>query len=76
MKQIVDILQDIRPEFNFEEVEDFFEQGMLDSFDLVALVAALDNAFGIHIEGTDILPEHFRNLPAISNLLEKYGVNA
>ena len=74
MVKIIQILSDIRPEFDFQGVEDFFDQGMLDSFDLVTLVSELDKAFGIHIEGTDILPEHFRNLMAISNLLEKYGV--
>ena len=72
--RILGLLQDIRPEFDFNDVEDFFDQGMLDSFDLVTLVSELDKAFGIHIDGADILPEHFCNLMAISNLLEKYGV--
>jgi len=49
---------------------------MLDSFDMLALVSDLDRAFGIRIEGTEILPENFCNLQAIQRLLAKHGVTA
>ena len=39
--RVIEILKDIRPEFEFEGVENFFEEGMLDSFDLVTLVSTL-----------------------------------
>jgi acyl carrier protein len=56
-------------------VEDFFEEGMLDSFDLVTLCSELDKVFNIHIDGMDIVPENFMNVSAIENLLKKNGVN-
>lgn len=74
-EKIIKILKDIRPEFDFGDVSDFFEEGMLDSFDLVTLVAELDKAFNIHIDGLDIVPENFLNVDAISELLKKNGVN-
>ena len=71
--KIIAILNDIRPEFDFNEpVDNFIEAGMLDSFDLVTLVTSLDEAFEISIDGTDILPENFSNIDSISNLLNKY----
>lgn len=72
---IIGILKELRPEFDFDDVEDFFAEGMLDSFDVVSLVAALDEKFGIKIDGTDILPENFVNVDAIAALLTKNGVN-
>lgn len=74
-EKILQILSEIRPEFDFNGVEDFFEEGMLDSFDLVTLVATLDEVFGIHIDGLDIVSENFQNIDAIVNLLKKNGVN-
>ena len=68
---IVEILKEIRPEFEFEGVENFFDEGMLDSFDLMTLVATLDERFSIKIDGTDILPENFANVDAIAALIEK-----
>lgn len=47
---------------------------MLDSFDVVTLVATLDKNFNISIQGTDIVPENFKNLETINALLHKSGV--
>lgn len=72
--QIISILTEIRPEFDFTcDGVDFIEDGMLDSFDLVTLVSDLDNTFGISIDGVDIIPENFSSVDAIAALLKKNG---
>jgi acyl carrier protein len=73
MKSVSEILKEIRPEFDFAGSNDFIADGMLDSFDIVALVSALDKNYGISIQGTDIVPEHFQNIQAIEALLGKSG---
>ena len=73
MQTIEEILRGIRPEFDFTASQDFIGEGMLDSFDLVTLVSDLDKAYDISISGVDIVPEHFRSITSIQNLLEKYG---
>lgn len=70
-QQIIEILKEIRPEFEFEGVENFFDEGMLDSFDLMTLVSTLDERFSIKIDGTDILPENFANVDAIEALVQR-----
>ena len=48
-EQIIRILTELRPEFDFtQENVDFFEEGMLDSFDLVALVSVLLGGWNLH----------------------------
>jgi acyl carrier protein len=74
MTTLVQLLSEIRPEFDFASSQDFLADGMLDSFDMVALVATLDQAHGIAIDGVDIVPANFRNLGTIGALLRKYGV--
>jgi acyl carrier protein len=76
MKTVAEILKEIRPEFDFTTSNDFMADGMLDSFDMVTLVAALDKNFGISIQGTDIVPENFKNLQTIEALLKQCGVSA
>jgi acyl carrier protein len=73
MKTTTEILKEIRPEFDFSASNDFLADGMLDSFDMVTLVAALDKNYGISIRGTDILPENFQNLQTIETLLRNSG---
>lgn len=73
-QQIINILQEIRPEFDFNQDLNFIEEGMLDSFDVVSLIATLDENYGISIDGMDILPENFATVDSILNLLIKNGV--
>ena len=73
---IIDILSELRPEFDFSEDVNFIEEGMLDSFDVVNLVTALDTKYGISIDGMDILPDNFSSVSRIAALLQKNGVKS
>jgi acyl carrier protein len=74
MDRVPEILKSIRPEQDFESSQDFIEEGLLDSFDMVVLVTALDEAFSISIDGTEVVPENFKSIDAIRRLLVKHGV--
>ena len=69
MKRVADILKEIRPEFDFTTSNDFVVDGMLDSFDMLMLVSALDKTYSISIEGAEIIPENFKSLESIKALL-------
>jgi len=73
-QQIIEILTELRPEFDFSENVDFIQAGMLDSFDVITLVNTLDEKFGISIDGVDVLPENFSSVEKIEALLKKNGV--
>lgn len=74
MSKIGDILAQVRPELDFAGSSDFFEDGMLDSFDLVTLVSELDQAYGISIDGLDIVPENFASIGKIEALVRRHGI--
>jgi acyl carrier protein len=73
MNTVLQILKEIRPEHDFAASRDFICDGLLDSFDIVCLVAALDARFNICIQGSDILPENFASAEAIHSLLKSYA---
>lgn len=72
MYDVEHILKEIKPELDFLTTNNFVVTGMLDSFDIILLVAAMEEKFGVRIEGVDIVPENFDNIESISNLLQKY----
>ncbi|NMC32969.1 MAG: acyl carrier protein [Veillonellaceae bacterium] len=74
MSRLESILQEMKPELDLQQTENFVETGILDSFDIIMLVSTLDEAFQIRIDGADIVPENFNNLDAIKKLVGKYGV--
>lgn len=69
--QIIEILSNLRPEFDFSQPVNFIEEGMLDSFDVVTLVTEIEEKFGVLIDGEDILPENFCDVEAIEKLIKK-----
>lgn len=73
-EKIISILNGLRPEFDFAKPVNFIEEGMLDSFDVINLVNALESSFKISIPGIDILPENFSSVESIENLIKKSGV--
>ena len=70
-EQIIKILTDLRPEFDFTTDVNFIEEGMLDSFDIVSLVDSIETEMGVSISGVDVLPENFCNVEAICKTIEK-----
>ena len=68
---ILNMLQELRPEFNFVESEDYIEDGLLDSFDIISLTSMLEETYGISIDGLDIVPENFVSAEAIEALIIK-----
>lgn len=70
--KVLNILSEIRSEFDFSTSLNFIEDGMLDSFDIVTLVTMLDEEFKISIEGTQVVPDNFISVDSICSLLSKY----
>lgn len=71
-EEIIAILSDLRPEFDFSEQGiDFIEEGMLDSFDVVTLVDELEEKFNIKIDGVDVVSSNFSTIDKIESLINK-----
>ena len=68
-EQIIRILSELRPEFDFTKEVDFIEAGMLDSFDLVSLVDSIEQEVGVAISGMDIIPENFNSADALWKMI-------
>lgn len=68
---ILEMLMELRPEFNYEESEDFVMDGLLDSFDIISLCSMLEEKYKITIDGLDIVPENFASFESIGALINK-----
>jgi acyl carrier protein len=73
MEKIYAILAELRPEIDFTASGDYIADGLLDSFDMVALVSALEEEFSIRIDALDIVPENFSSAQAIAGTVRKNG---
>lgn len=67
--EILSILVETRPESDFESSLNFIEDGLLDSFDMVMIIGEIEDQFNVVIDGTDVVPENFVSIDAISRLI-------
>ena len=71
MEKVLEILQELRPDVDFENEDSLVDGGVLDSFDIVALVGELNDEFDIEIKPSDLIPANFNSAKAIAALVEK-----
>ena len=71
MEELMEILEELRPDVDFENETGLIANGILDSFDIVSLVTALNDSFDIEIKPNDLIPENFNSAQAILELVEK-----
>lgn len=72
-EKVKKILAENRPDIEDLDNALFVEDGMLDSFDIVTLVAEFDKEFNISIDGADITPDNFNTVTSIVAMLKKNG---
>lgn len=71
-QKLLDALQDIRDDVDFEHETALVEDGLIDSLDMMQIIAALDDTFDIHIATGDIEPENFNSVEAMLALVRLY----
>lgn len=68
------IIRDINPEIISYQGDNLFDAGILDSFVLIDLIAAIEEEFHIDIDARYILQDNFVNKDKISELIKKFVV--
>ncbi len=69
-EQIVNILKEIKPTKDLSNETAIVEDGFLDSFELMSLIAGLQDAFDVEIDVMDIVPENFNSVAAMAAMIE------
>ena len=71
MDTLLEILEDMHSDVDFENCETLIDDGILDSFDIITLVAEIDSEFGVTIPVEEIIPDNFNSAKALYALIEK-----
>ncbi len=71
METLMNLLTELHPEVDFQTAENLLELGVLDSFDIVSLVAGIQIDMGITIPVWELTPENFSSAKTIHALLER-----
>ena len=71
MDKLIEILSDLHPDVDFETETGLIDNGILDSFDVVTLVAEIDDNFDVQIPAEELVPENFNTAKALYELIQR-----
>ena len=71
MEALMEVLSALKPEIDFEWEKELIDDGLLESFDVITLIAEIEEQFGIEIPAEEIVPENFNSAEGIWNLCER-----
>jgi len=71
MEQLLELLQDLRPDVDFETETALIDDGILSSFDITSLVNELMEEFDVELDMADLEPENFNSAEAIWELIQE-----
>ena len=72
MEKLLEALAEVRDDVDFAHGQDLVDEGVIDSLDLTQIIAALDDAFDIHIPSGEIEPENFNSAEAMLAMVHRY----
>lgn len=71
METLLDILAQLHEDVDFETETALIDDKILDSFDIVTLVAEIDAEFDVTIPAEELIPENFNSAKALYALIER-----
>lgn len=70
-EKVGDIIRTVKQIDQMPDLQDFFANGFLDSFDIIRSVDELEKAFQVTIKGKYITEDNFKSVEAIAKLIVK-----
>jgi D-alanine--poly(phosphoribitol) ligase subunit 2 len=70
MDELMEILQEIRPDVDFASETALIDDGILGSFDITALVNEIMDIYDVEISMADLEPENFNSAEAIWDFIQ------
>lgn len=71
MNFLTELMNQLHPDVDFTVEKHLVDDGILDSFDIVTIVAEVDGELGITIPVEELTAENFNSLPSLLKLLKR-----
>ena len=71
MDTLLEILKGIHPDIDFASNHSLIDEGILDSFDIITIIADISDKFDVTITANEIIPENFNSVDAMYALVER-----
>lgn len=70
-EQLLKLLNEVRPNVDFEKEKKLIDDSVLDSFDIIQIVMDMNETFDVEIQVEDLEPENFNDIEAMMELITR-----
>lgn len=71
MEDLLEILEELHDDVDYDTCTTLIDDKILDSFDIVTIVAEVNNVFDVQIPAEELIPENFNSASALYALIER-----
>lgn len=71
MDDLLEILNALHTDVDFENCNTLIDDGILDSFDIISLISEIADVFDVVISAENITPENFNSAQSLMELIER-----
>ena len=71
MEELMEILEEICPEVDFEAEKALVDDHILSSFDILSIVSEISEAFGITLTPAEVIPANFNSAESLWAMIER-----
>ncbi len=71
MEKLLQILESVKPGVDFKASKNMIEEGLIDSFDMISIIANINMEFGIDFSVAEITPENFATVETLYKTIER-----
>lgn len=71
MDELIELLEDVKDDVDYAGSTSLIDDGLLDSFDILQIVAELNDHYDITIPAEDVIPQNFNSAAAILDMVER-----
>ncbi|HJC33776.1 acyl carrier protein [Mediterraneibacter glycyrrhizinilyticus] len=71
MEALMEILENLHPEIDFNTCETLIDDGLIDSFDIVTIISEINEEYDVVIPAEEIVPENFNSAKALYSLIQR-----
>ncbi|MBQ8304732.1 MAG: acyl carrier protein [Blautia sp.] len=71
MEELLEILEEIQPDADYETCTTLIDDNILDSFAILSIISELQETFDISITPADIIPENFNSAQALWDMVQR-----
>lgn len=71
MERLIELLLEIKEDIDYENETSLIDDELLDSFDILQIISAIDDEFEVSIPAAKIIPENFNSAEALWEMIQE-----